>query len=70
MERNLDREAAIIANDLDSMVHRIEMLEAHPGYTRALAMILEARDAVKNARSDIHHNKMKERLGPDPYRIL
>lgn len=28
--------AAIIANDLDSLIHRIEDLEANPHYTQAL----------------------------------
>lgn len=62
MERNLDTEAAIIANDLDSIALRIEGLEAHPYYTDALIAVKEARDAVVKGRSDLHQRKMRERF--------
>jgi hypothetical protein len=52
--RDLDREAAIIVNDLDSMAHRIEMLQAHPRYTDALNDVIKAKLAISNGRTEIH----------------
>lgn len=62
MERNLDREAAILTNDLDSMIHRIELLQAHPRYTDALTAIQAAKQAVIDGRSDIHQREIRERF--------
>ena len=61
MQRNLDSEAAIIANDLDSLIHRIEMLQAHPKYTDALLHVSSAKDAIRDGRSDIHQRDVKAR---------
>lgn len=58
-----DRQAAIIENDLDSMIHRIEMLPAHPCYTNALLAVTKARDEVISGRAEIHHSDMKKRFG-------
>lgn len=55
LKRNLDREAAIIANDLDSMIHRIELLQSHPKYTDALQHVQSAKMAIIEGRSDIHY---------------
>jgi len=44
--RNLDFEAAIIANDLDSLALRIEMLQAHPDYTNGRDPAAPARAAT------------------------
>ena len=62
MERNLDTEAAIIVNDLDSMLHRIEGLQAHPRYTDALEAVKSAKLAIIEGRADIHHKGMRERF--------
>jgi hypothetical protein len=53
----------VIANDLDSMVARIEDLPAHPLLTNALTSVQEARQAVRSAASDIHHSDMRKRYG-------
>jgi hypothetical protein len=53
--RDFDREAAIIINDLDSMVHRIEMLQAHPNYTNALIAVQKAKKEIMDGRQDIHY---------------
>lgn len=60
MERNLDREAAIIANDLSSLVHRIEMLQAHPRYTNAVLLVQKAYCEISDGRSAIHQESMKQ----------
>jgi hypothetical protein len=52
--RDLDRESAIIINDLDSMAHRIEMLQAHPSYTDALTSVCKAKALMIDGRSTIH----------------
>lgn len=57
-----DSKAAILMNDLDSMVHRIEELDAHPDYTAALIKVQEARDAIGEARIKTHHAEMAERF--------
>jgi hypothetical protein len=62
MERNLDSEAAIIINDLASMVHRIEGLQAHPSYTQALVAVQEAKAVMGEGRSDLHQRGMRERF--------
>lgn len=58
-----DSAAAIIVNDLDSMVFRIEALPAHPSYTDALLLVQNARKAIENGRSDLHQRSMTERFG-------
>lgn len=58
MYRNLDRETAIILNDLSSMVHRIEMLQANPHYTSALLSVQSALSEIKSGRSEIHQREM------------
>lgn len=59
---NANSEAAVIANDLDSMRHRIEALPAHPSYTDALNAVTKAMDAVKEGQSDLHQRGMRERF--------
>lgn len=59
---NHHSQAAIIANDLDSLVHRIEALPAHPLNTTALTAILDAKQAIEAAASDLHQREMKERF--------
>ncbi|SFS42286.1 hypothetical protein [Brevundimonas viscosa] len=54
--------AAIIANDLNSLAHRIEALPAHPNYTAALNAVQEAEAAVKSAAVDLHQSEMRERF--------
>jgi hypothetical protein len=55
-------QAAIIANDLDSMVHRIEALPAHTSYTEALMAIQKAKVAILNGASDLHQRDVRERF--------
>lgn len=62
MERNLDTEAAIIINDLDSLMHRIEALQAHPDYSRAHTKVQDAKTAMVNGRSAIHQGGMRTRF--------
>jgi hypothetical protein len=62
MERDLYREAAIIINDLDSMVHRIEALQAHPRYTEALVAVQEAKKALQSGLTDIHQSDLRKRF--------
>jgi hypothetical protein len=57
-----DTAAAIIVNDLDSMARRIEELPAHPRYTDALNAVSAAKQAVLEARVDLHQRAMRERL--------
>lgn len=66
MDRNLDFEAAIIANDLDSLALRIEGLQAHPRYTEAGAAVRAAKQAVIDGRSDIHQREMQARFAKTP----
>lgn len=56
-----DQAAAIIANDLDSLIHRIEALPAHPAYTDALNGVTEACAAIKRGRSEVHQRETAER---------
>ena len=55
-------QAAILVNDLDSMVHRIEALDAHPRLTDALNAVHAAKKAVAEARADIHQSEMRARF--------
>lgn len=55
-------EAAIIANDLDSMRIRIEALPAHPRYTDAMNLVTQAKEAITEGRVDLHHRDMKARF--------
>lgn len=57
-----DSEAAVIINDLDSLMHRIASLQAHPRYTDALTAVLDAKQAMIDGRVDIHHTAMRERF--------
>lgn len=66
MERNLDREAAIIANDLSSLHHRIEMLQAHPRYTNASLLVQKAYLEVTDGRTEIHQTELRERFANMP----
>lgn len=59
---NLDSEAAIIINDLDNMVHRIEGLQAHPEYTNALIAVQAAKQSMVMGRGALHQHAMKERF--------
>lgn len=53
--------AAILCNDLDSMVHRIEELPAHVEYTNALNAVHAAKAALIKGRGDLHQADMKRR---------
>ncbi len=57
-----DREMAVLVNDLDSMIHRIESLPAHPDLTDALIAITQAKASVTTARAALHQREMRERL--------
>lgn len=59
---NKSSNMAIIVNDLDSMVHRIEALEAHPKLTDALNSVQSAKAAMLLASVDIHQRDMKARF--------
>jgi len=59
---SLDLVAAIIINDLDSLVHRIEALQAHPAYTTALTAVHEAKCAMIDGRMNIHQTEMRARF--------
>lgn len=56
-------EAAVIANDLDSLIHRIEALPANPGYTDALNAVQEAKAAILSGRAELHEREMRQRHG-------
>lgn len=60
-----DSQAAIIANDLDSLVHRIEALPPHPRYTDALNAVQAAKQAVIDGRVGLHQRGMRERFAAD-----
>lgn len=55
-------QAAIIANDLDSLVHRIEGLEANPRYTNALTAVQKAKEEMLAGRAEIHQENMRRRF--------
>jgi len=48
------REATVLANDLDSMLHRIEALPPHPRYTDAHNAIVLAHAAVLDGLTGLH----------------
>ena len=56
-----DRKMAVLVNDLDSMVHRIEGLPAHPGLTDALTAVQEAKASVTTARAELHQEALTKR---------
>lgn len=58
---NEDRRMAIIANDLDSLFHRIESLRAHPKLTGAGEAVDRARELIKEARVEIHQDNLRKR---------
>jgi len=62
MPRNLDTEAAIIVNELDSIAMRIEGLQAHPAYTDALNAVKEAKAAMISGRGEIHQTEMRAKF--------
>jgi UDP-N-acetylglucosamine enolpyruvyl transferase len=63
-----DRQVAIIANDLDSLIHRIEALQAHPAYSTAVSAVMQAKMAINQGRQQIHQKKMEARFeGADNY---
>ena len=57
-----DSKMAVMANDLDSMRHRIEALPGHVKMTEALNHVSDAAKLVTEARSDIHQAEMKKRF--------
>lgn len=59
---NAGSQAAVIANDLDSMRHRIEALPAYPAYTDALNAVTKAMEAVKQGQGDLHQRGMRKRF--------
>lgn len=62
MPMNDNFAARIMANELDSMVMRIEALPAHDLYTTAQAAVQTARDALRNGASDLHQQDMRKRF--------
>ncbi len=58
---NTQSEAAVLVNDLDSMVHRIEALPAHPRYTDALTLVQAAKVAINEGRMELHQRETRER---------
>lgn len=56
-----DGKMAVLSNDLDSMVHRIEELPPHPNLTDALNAVHEAKAAVLAARSALHQAALQRR---------
>lgn len=65
MYRNLDREAAIIINDMSSMAHRVEMLQANQHYTNALVSIQNALSEIEAGRAEIHQREMAKSFAED-----
>lgn len=59
---NRDYRSRILANDLDSMIVRIEDLGAHPRYTDALYHVEEAKKAIQQGTNDLHSKEMAERF--------
>lgn len=62
---NTDSQAAMIANDLDSLVHRIEALPASPRYTEALLAVQSAKNAISAGRSELHQLAMRQRFAAE-----
>lgn len=60
-----DSQAAIIANDLDSLIHRIEALPASPRYTEALLAVQGAKNAISAGRSEMHQFAMRQRFAAE-----
>jgi hypothetical protein len=56
---DLDLEARLIVEALDILLLRIERMQAHPGYTRAIVHVQKARNAVESARVDISLREAK-----------
>ena len=54
-------EMNILANDLDSIFHRIEALPAHELLTTAGELIEQAKEALKEAQGDLHQRDIRER---------
>lgn len=59
---NEDSQAAMLMNDLDNMVYRIEALQAHPRYTDALTAVKSAKEAIQDGRSQIHQFETAKRF--------
>lgn len=57
---NPDAEAAIIINDLDSLVYRVEALPPSPYYANALSFLGLCRIAVVDGRRATHAKAMYE----------
>lgn len=57
-----DRQAAILINEADSMIHYIEALPAHPAYTDALTAIQLVKQKLVEGRQDLHQRDMRERF--------
>lgn len=55
-------EPEMIVNDLENLRLRIEALPVHPRYTDAGQAIAEAKQAVRDARVDLHHRAIAERF--------
>jgi len=55
-------QAAVVANDLNSLAHRIEALPPHPDYSRAVSAVQAAEAAVRAASTELHHRAMAERF--------
>lgn len=56
---NHDRKMAIIINDLDSLVHRIEALPGHPALTDAEESVQQAKRYMEKARVEIHQANLR-----------
>jgi hypothetical protein len=54
-------QASIIANDLNSMIHRIEALPAHPRMTDALVAVQDAEKALREAQALLHEIEIGKR---------
>jgi hypothetical protein len=57
-----DKQAAVLINEVDSMIHYIEALPAHPAYTDALIAIEQAKQKLVEGRMDLHQTAMRERF--------
>lgn len=63
---NDDQTTAVIVNDLDSLIHRIEALPAHASFTEALTHVVAAKRAVVHGRVDLRQTAMRERYRDPP----
>lgn len=59
-----DSQAAVIVNDLDSLVHRIRALPFHPDYEAAIEFVSNAKLGVDHARKDLERMADLGRLFP------